>query len=272
MLQEDQLFWSNFDNNTIESFYNTLTSMFALFFNHEDPDMRVIEFYHEEFYRDFIRQMAERNPVVHLVVKNNSEGMAARCPYFRLTISNHRISKQRNHKLSSFLSKTGIVGISDYCDDVLVIGLSSDDMLGFIVDVPSCLRSSDIEDINMGTELDMACLRPCTLPYKKQDMTLADIPGMEIGRWLPWEVQMKIVSFCVEPTAQLIKNEMERIYNFWDGHLNEMYSQRTWREIPNSPYVISVPAVSDVIRVVARPYLAPVVLETVGVSLPPWSL
>lgn len=271
-MQEDQLFWDNFDNKTIELFYNTLTSMFALFFNHDDPDLRVVEFYHEEFYRDFIRQMAERNPVVHLVVKNNSEGMAARCPYFRLTLSNYCTSKRRNHKLTSFLAKTGVTGISDMCDDVLVIGLSSDDMLGFIVDIPSCLRANEVEDIDIGTELDMSCLRPCTLPYKKEGMTLADIPGMELGTWLPWEVQMRILSFCVEPTAQLIKNEMERIYDYWDDHLNEMYSQRFWREIPNSPYVISVPAVSDVIRAVARPYLAPVVLETAGVFLPPWSL
>lgn len=256
-------------------FLDDLFSFRGLYLNNNDIDVRVIDFPDDNSYSEFCSTIVAGRDAVKLLVKNKCRGLEERCPYFYFIVVNYGTAKTTNYKLETFLAKIGVHGVSSRCDDVVVIGMTDDTSLGTRISIPSCLYVGEVDSVEVGIngEVDMACLHSCALELNRKAKSLCDIPGMWcLPIWLPVEVQQNILSFCISPTAELVKNEMQRINDWWSFHLDEMYYQRQWKEVPTSPYIISVPSVADVMRSVTRPFLVPDAKTPPLVFLRPWNL
>ena len=255
------------------SIMDSMFSFFGLYFNNADPDVRVIEFLDDDAYYKYVQDMVAGRKSCVYVVENRLEGTIDRCPYFKIyTVDSG--DKLINLKLQSFLTKIGSADMNCLFSDACVVGLHSCYGWGIYLSVPRCLYITPFDhfDADIDGEIDLACLHPCGLEINRGGNFIKDIAGTELPVWLPPEVQWNILSYCCEPTAQLIKDEINKIRGWWGFHLDEMYYQRAWREHLDFPYVVPVPSARATIDAVTKPYLVSFVPESVSAPYRPWSL
>lgn len=244
---------------------DSLFSFFGVFFNNNNPDCILIEFRDDNQYYEYVNTMAAGRLITTMVIANKLPGTIDRCPYFKICMVDDG-RRVVNLKLQSFLEKVGFSGMNCQFSDVVVIGLYDCFGGGVHLSIPSCLyiTKPDRFDACIENEIDMACLQPCGVNMGQH--SLAEIAGMDMPLHLPIDVQYKILSYCRSPTAQLIHDELQRLYDYWDNVLNELYYQRIWNVDSTLNYLAPVPTVREVIRDVTRPFLASVAPRAVSLA------
>lgn len=195
---------------------------------------------------------------LQLIVINRDEETNQMCPYFRIITDTFTSSDRVNYHLQLFYKRIGMSSLNACCNKAMVVGLYDLVEMGRCISVPTkfAISSMDPEDMGLPKELDSVCLKPCASTLYKPGVTLYDIAGLSIPRWLPIEAQWNIVSFLRSPIAELVRGKMEDICYKWDLFLYTMFSQREPRIPAHIAYAYSVPTVLTTVGGATKSFLA----------------
>lgn len=216
-----------------DAFVNKIMTYNILYFDNNEPDVRVIEIANDVEV-DMLIQQTFSSDVFQTIVNNRDEESKSACGFFRVVMENFDGGSTINFKLRAFFDKIGIPAMNARCTKAIVIGLHALHMLNSPMLIPTSFCTTTIEPIEMwvGNELDMACLQTCGDKIC-DGATLCEIAGMEIPYYLPPEVQFKILQYCCRPDAQLIKDEIDFQCSRWDVYVTPLFEQREPRIPPS---------------------------------------
>lgn len=240
------------------NFVDSLMAYNVMLLENNEPDIKIIQIDYDVEISMLIQQQFS-NEAFQTIITNNHTNSKAECPYFRVVMKDFGGDSTINFKLRTFFDKIGCGAMNARCSKALVIGLHALHMLNSPINIPHCFSTTSIPDASfwIGGELDMACLEA---PGKKiqQGHSLGEIAGMVLPYYLPHEIQMKILSFCRHPFAEMIDAEIDRVCHHWDVALTPMFMQREPRIPPNIASHFHASTVTVTISAATSPYLAPV--------------
>jgi hypothetical protein len=231
----------------------------VLFFDTNDPDMRVVEMSYDVEIAMLIEKEIGTN-AVQTIMSNQDRHTKDRCPYFRVVATPPSENIAKNYKFEAFLRKIGQGSlITPRCAKVLVVGLHALNNLDSPISMPLAFCTTSIENFAIDSlgVVDMSCVKPLGAFNIQSSEDLMKISGMRLPVHLPDNVQWKILSYCEAPTAAIIKDTMQAICEKWDCALLPMFLQRDARIPPPIACAYNVPCVASTIVVATRPFLAP---------------
>lgn len=198
---------------------------------------------------------------LQLVIINRDAETKDFCPYFRVIMNSFvaHSGERVNMHLASFYQKIGMDTLDARVDKAVVVGLYDILHMDKTISVPVQFCVSSIPRMEVGQELDSACLKPCGRDlYKQKDLALCDIAGLCIPYHIPLEAQWRILSYLRSPTAQLIEDKVSELCLVWDVFLWPMFVQREPRIPCHIAQLYGAATVQNMINGATRSFLAPI--------------
>jgi hypothetical protein len=231
----------------------------VLIFENSDPDIRVVEVPDDVDLALFAA--SEIGPgMVQTIVSNSDPETKDRCPYFRLVASPPSDGLPINFKLQTFLNKIGQGHImTPRCTKVIVVGLHALNNLESPISIPLafCTTTIDPMDYGIDTVVDIACLQPVGGLKSDSSEALCQIAGLCLPVHVPDACQWRILSYLEEPTAAMIKDQIDKICVDYDAALLPMFQQREPRLPPIIASFYNASTVQTAIRGATRSFLVP---------------
>lgn len=241
----------DFDMNVDELF-----NFNVLLMENAQPDIQVREMKHDMQLVQLIDTEIGYG-AVQSIVQNNDLETKDQCPYFRIVATPPSSHLPKNFLFEAFLEKIGQGFMSTpRVVKVLVIGLHALNNLESPITVPLAFCTTSVPDfaINVLGPIDMACLEPIGGRATSSE-SLKSIAGMSLPYHVPVEVQARILLFCQEPTAAIIKDAMNDICAQWDHALVPMFLQREPRIPAFIALRINAAYVEGTINAATKPFL-----------------
>lgn len=204
-----------------------LFSFNVLIFDNNEPDVIVQEVKHNTHLAVLISEVFGDDPV-QTIVNNLDQETRARCPYFRIVMSEFKADSPINFKLRAFYNQIKMSSLNPRCGRAMAIGLHALANLDSAISMPLafCTTSIDVVDYQLDSGVDLVCLKPCAQKLNPTANDLSDVAGLCLPYHVPENVQWCILSYLREPTATLIKDAMEKVCLTWDNWLHPMFVQR----------------------------------------------
>lgn len=211
----------------LERLVNSLFSFTVLYMANDQPDISVLECEHDYQVHLLCQELFGKDKIYQqLIVNNMCPETNGRCPFFRVMMTDFDTSTPINYKLQTFFNRIRMPSLSSRCLKAIVVGLSNLSNIDHALSIPFCFRTTDIEPLLLSGEIDLACTKVTGVGAHPPGFTLADIAGLSLPVHVPPEVQSCILSYCREPTAQLIVDQMDLLLERWDAILHPMFMQR----------------------------------------------
>lgn len=214
-LELDLSFLDDFDTS-IDAFAERLFHVRVIICDNNDPDIRVLELDGEHGVADYINKHFDSSVnVTQLIVPNGKpdDHDFDMCTHFRIICAEYHSKSPTNYKLEHFLKSAGITGVGTRCRMAMIVAMmgSTDSRH---MSVPMKYTSLSIQDLSMFSPIEV---------YGGDVQELCNIPGMVLPKYLPDELHWNIMKYLRHPCAQLIKNEMERINEYWKMHFELLF-------------------------------------------------
>ena len=224
-------------------------------FSNDDPDIRVVTIRNDLELEAFVLDYIGANPM-QTICYNRDPETTSMCPYVRILTSEIETDMASNFKLQSFLSRLKVSCIVPNCKRAVAIGLTSpSNPTSFPLTMPTHFYQTSVPVLELGINgvLDVACLTPLGAFSGQR---LCDIPGVVLPVYLPPHVQSLILSFCREPTAEVIASGINQLWRRFDRAVYPLFVQTASLLVVTGPSFFNAFSVPSVILAATSPFLA----------------
>ena len=240
----------------VTEFVESLWNFNVLYMANDLPDISVVECSYDYQISMLADQVFGGDGYVQTIVNNMCPETSGRCPYFRILMSGFSLKSPINYKLQAFYSRIRMGSLNARCSSAIVVGLSTLTSLDQPLSIPFCFTTTTIDPLQFTGDIDLACTKVLAQDKYPDGYTLNDIAGLCLPYHVPENVQALIVSYCREPCAQLILDQVDKILERWDAVLFPMFLQREPRIPVYIASIYNAATVAKTIRDATRPFLA----------------
>jgi hypothetical protein len=241
----------------VTEFVESLWNFNVLYMANDLPDISVVECSYDYQISMLADQVFGRDTYVQTIVNNMCPETNKRCPYFRILMTGFSLKSAINYKLQAFYSRIRMGSLNARCSRAIVVGLSTLTSLEEPLSIPFCFTTTTIDPLQFTGDIDLACTKVLAQSKYPEGFTLNEIAGLCVPYYVPENVQSLILSYCREPCAQLIVDQIDKVLEKWDAVMFPMFIQREPRIPVFIASIYNASTVAKTIRDATRAFLAP---------------